>query len=149
MLIRRLVLFEADWSKEEWPNENERGVIQKMLYQCTILEDSLLTLCSLPYRENIHVSPQTIISILEKMFYNSLNSRFNLVCTNIDIFESILRLSLLENEIQTESKDTDNTVYCYADIIGVVGYSFDPHDLQLTSVRECCHCELPNHQHVD
>ena len=49
------------------------------------------------------------------MFYNSLNSRFNLVCTNIDIFESILRLSLLENEIQTESKDTDNTVYCYAD----------------------------------
>ena len=115
VLIRRLVLFEADWSKEEWPNENERGVIQKMLYQCTILEDSLLTLCSLPYRENIHVSPQTIISILEKMFYNSLNSRFNLVCTNIDIFESILRLSLLENEIQTESKDTDNTVYCYAD----------------------------------
>ena len=115
VLIRRLVLFEADWSKEEWPNENERGTIQKMLYQCTILEDSMLTLCSLPYRENIHVNPQTIIGILEKMFYNSLSSSFNLVCTNTDIFESILRLSLLENEMQTESKDTDSIVYCYAD----------------------------------
>ena len=116
VLIRRLVLFEADWSREEWPNESERGVIQKMLYQCTILEDSILTLCSLPYRENIHVSPQTIIGILEKMFYNSLNSRFNLACTNTDIFESILRLSLLENEIHMESiEDADNLVYCYAD----------------------------------
>ncbi|KAI6654293.1 Integrator complex subunit 1-like [Oopsacas minuta] len=115
VLIRRLVLFEADWSKEEWPNENERSTLQKMLHQGTILENSLITICSFPYKENIHVTSPTIISLLEKIFYNSLNSHYNLVCTNPDIFENILRLSLLNGETHTDSKDTENFVYCYTE----------------------------------
>ena len=115
VLLRRLVLFEVDWSKEEWPNESERGNIQKILQQGTILENSILTLCTFPYKENMHVSPLTIITTLEKVFHNSLISRYTLVCTNPEIFENILKLSLVTNELNSESKDMENFEYCFAD----------------------------------
>ena len=55
-LIRRLVLFEADWSKDLLLNEDECCVKQiSMLYHCTILRRFLAfgNKSSLPYREKI------------------------------------------------------------------------------------------------
>ena len=115
LLLRKLVLFEVDWSKEEWPNESERGNIQKILQQGTILENSILNLCTFSYKESMHVSQLTIISILEKLFHNILISRYTLVCTNPQIFENILRLSLVSKETNSESKDTENFDYSFAD----------------------------------
>ena len=115
VLLRKLVLFDVDWNKEEWPNESERGNIQKILQQGTILENSILNLCSFPYKENMHVSPLTIIAILEKLFHNSLISRYNLACANPQIFENILRLSLVSKELNSDSKDSENLDYCFAD----------------------------------